>query len=1079
MATFTITGYTNIDQLTGKTAASDTYNINGGYLFVDQDSRVGMNQTTGSALGNITLSATLGGTIEFNATKVRLIQYDGGAGNVSGSNSSVWLGDASGQLIGVYSGLQFRAANSGAAMPATGYLKIKNWNGVAFGTGAATGIQANLIGPDRAGWIECVGVNSLACTVNRLNKFIASGDWFDLGTTTADFNTTYQIPSNGNLVYSPGVWTETNTGTNLFEFYPCAGTLPASGNRVQNDPIRGKVCWIDTTGKVWFGRDGANTGGGYVPPAGLKIRVPNIFFTTCAAATQASNVLPNATLATRYRWVTTSAGVVDINKAQVNWNAAFAQPYSVALKNVGIMTQLNASEIASPIAWEQIGVGQEAANTQNALVMATCFAGGYMSGCTWTRAALATAVTVNSITDCSDLVIQDEKTFAFLTRANASAGVNTLTRVNGSSWKNSVFGGGRVALATCSNISFSGITYFDCLTGTTSLFNPMYVFDMTLNCSNVTMDNIHFGGLPLVQPYAGILQLGAAGCSNIKLRNLGSYANPLDMGGPQKDLVPWSRASTHVVVTDYNHGLKPSDVIYVPVSQDTAAIAIGAKTVTGVISSNQFMIAGTNGGATTGRTLSYYPTMGAALFVLANGAAANTVSVQRCYTPHLRTNLYTADNSSKNVLVESAQGDYLNVPVFPELNGYNKGIFAVPSLAAQTSCYGTHWVDGFITHTPPNTVTQPWDRATTNITGLSTGHFMRTNDQIVVTETSHSGVVPLGLKTITGYTNNTFVFGGINTGPATGTFTYVPLNGRIGLVMNEATSETANQYTIDSGNPAFTSAGGLFMPTTGDQITFTTPNYVLNHSSFPIAEVRMAGGVLDNYNLSYALDKNNGQGFSPFYNLSYLYTGCTGFSGTFDCRVSGGLEFNTVATGDYIWGTGIAFNAKVSGVFGNQLTTDLPHIGVIGGNLKFNHLPFETGINPALGFKMKARFQTRANNLTAITSLYAFTNTTSGDRAYQYPLDTRSTALVINNLQTGTEVHVYRASDTVELSGIEQTAGSVFSYPYTWAGDDTESFITVIKTGYQWIRYDNQFLGSGGLTIPSFQLIDRNYSNQS
>lgn len=1077
MATFTITGYTNIDQLAGKTAASDTYNINGGYLFVDQDSRVGYGQTTGSALGAITLSATLGGTIEFNATKVRLIQYNGGVGNVSGGNTPIRLGDSSGQLIGVYSGLQFYPANSGAAMPTSGYLKIKNWNGIAFGTGAATGIQANLIGPDRAGWIECVGVNSLACTVNRLNKFIASGDWFDLGITTADLNTTYQIPSNGNLVYSPGVWTETNTGTNLYEFYPCAGNIPASGIRVQTDPVRGKVCWIDTTGRVTFGRDFAFTGGGYVPPAGLRIKIPNIFFTTCAAATQNRNTLPDATLANRYRFVTTSAGVIDINKAQVNWNAAFAQPYSVTLKNVGIMTQLNVSEIASPIAWEQVGVGQEAGNTQNALLMATCFAGGYMSGCTWTRAALATAVAVNSITDCSNFQIYDEKTFSFLTRGNNNSSAYSLTRVNGTSWKNTTIGGGRVALATCSNINFSGVTYFDTLTGTTSSFFPMYLFDMTLNCANVTMENINFGGLSLVQPYAGLLQLGSAGCSNIKLRNVGSYTAPLDMGGPQKDLVPWSRVTTTATVTDYNHGLKPSDVIYVPISQDTAAITVAAKTVAAVPNANQFTFACTNGGATTGRTLSYYPTMSAALFVLAAGAAANTVSVQRCYTPHLRTNLYTADNSSKNVLVESAQGDFLNVPVFPQLNGYNKGIYAVPSLAAQTSCYGTHWVDGFITSTPSNTINQRWDRATTSITGLSTGHYMRTNDQIVVVETSHSEVVSLGLKTITGFTNNTFVFGGTNTGPATGTFTYVPLNGRIGLVMNEATSDTVNQYTIDSGNPSFTSAGGLFMPTTGDQITFTTPNYVLNHSSFPIAEVRMAGGVLDNYNLSYALDKNDGLGFSAFSNLSYIYTGCTGTSGTFDCRVSGGLNFDTVQTGDYIWGTGVAFNAKVSGVFGNQLTTDLPHIGVIGGNLKFNHLPFETGINPALGFKMKARIQTRANNLTAITSLYAFTNSTSGDRSYLYPLDTTSTALIVNNLQSGTEVHVYRTSDSVELSGVEQVAGSVFSYPYTWAGSDVEAFITVTKTGYQWIRYDNQLLGSGGLTIPSFQLTDRNYRN--
>ena len=49
MATFTVT-----------TTGGDAYNINGGYLTVDQDSRVGLNQTTSASWGTITFFATLG-----------------------------------------------------------------------------------------------------------------------------------------------------------------------------------------------------------------------------------------------------------------------------------------------------------------------------------------------------------------------------------------------------------------------------------------------------------------------------------------------------------------------------------------------------------------------------------------------------------------------------------------------------------------------------------------------------------------------------------------------------------------------------------------------------------------------------------------------------------------------------------------------------------------------------------------------------------------------------------------------------------------------------------------------------------
>ena len=55
MATYTITTPVNIDTLAAKTG-SDTYNINWGYLTIDQDSRYGTNQNTSASIGNITLS---------------------------------------------------------------------------------------------------------------------------------------------------------------------------------------------------------------------------------------------------------------------------------------------------------------------------------------------------------------------------------------------------------------------------------------------------------------------------------------------------------------------------------------------------------------------------------------------------------------------------------------------------------------------------------------------------------------------------------------------------------------------------------------------------------------------------------------------------------------------------------------------------------------------------------------------------------------------------------------------------------------------------------------------------------------
>lgn len=131
MATFTITTPVNIDSLSGKTGG-DTYNINAGYLTVDQDSRYGVNNDTSSIAGTTTLSATLGGSMLIDGRKIRLIPYDGGTGNVPAYGTTISGAAGSGLMIGVYNDLASAPTAPGAAMPADGYIKIKQWNDGAF-----------------------------------------------------------------------------------------------------------------------------------------------------------------------------------------------------------------------------------------------------------------------------------------------------------------------------------------------------------------------------------------------------------------------------------------------------------------------------------------------------------------------------------------------------------------------------------------------------------------------------------------------------------------------------------------------------------------------------------------------------------------------------------------------------------------------------------------------------------------------------------------------------------------------------------------------------------------------------------
>lgn len=1079
MTTFTITTPVNIDSLASK-AGSDTYNINGGYLTIDQHSRFGTNQNTSAAMGNITLSATLGGTIEFNSTLVRIIPYNAGTGNVPALGTTISQGSASGILLGVYSALNVAPTTAGSAMPASGYVQIRQWNSVAYAAGALTGIGATATGADRAGWLEIVGVDALTTTCNRLGLFKVRGDWFDLGTTDGNRATTYQIPSNGAVVYLPGVWVETAASSGEYEFYPCAGSQTALLANIATDAVRGKFCWISTAGVLRFGNDGTNSTGGYIPPSGRNVRIPNIFFMCCTSATPTANVLPNATLATRMEFATTGGGVLDIDKACFNWYMNLNQPFSVAMTNVGVLTALVLTECASPITWSDVGVGQEAANSQFGFTMSLCFAGGTMNKCTWTRALVASSGHyVVQMTDCNGFDITNERIHALAARGNATTGAGTLIRVVDSSWTDCVIGGGRVLVTTCTDVTFTDSVYYDHPATTTATTFPMYAFDLATNCLRVKVDGLTFGGLVMCQPYNGILNIGAAGCTDIKLRNLGTFASPLDMGDTRRNDQAWSRVTTTATLTSVAHGLKTGDIFYVIVSSDVAAITVASKTVASTPTADTLTFTCLNAGAASG-VLSYYPTMAANLFVVAASAAANNVEVKRCYTPHTRTNLYTADNSSKNVLLESVMGDYVNVPLTPLLNQSTRGIFSTPSLAAQTSCYGTHWFDCFVGDNPILTSSIPWSRITTTATVTSSLHGLRTGEFVTVVSSSANAntAVIMGQKTLTAVVSSSlFQFACLNSGQTNGTLSFTPLSGRVGLLMNESTTDTSDQYSIVSGTAAFTSAGGLYMPIIGQNVLFETPEYIKGHTGFGLAQPVMAGGTITNYNITYALDKNDGLGYGTgslsgsFHNYSYQRPNGGGSNGSTNITMTttAGVE-----SGDYVFGTNVAPNAKVMSI--TDMTTivvDRANIGTVSGILTFCHLPSETGINASDGFKMKIQIITSASNATAISSLYAHTLNTSASRAFQYPLDL--VPLSITNLKNPSEVRIFDYNTTNEIAGQEEiTSGSfstlidVASYPVV--------DIAILSLGYQNTRLLSQSLGTG-LTLQAAQVIDRQYNN--
>lgn len=862
MAAFTITLTKNIDELTGKTGG-DTFSVNGGTLIIDQHSRFGLNNnnsaaTTATSMGSITLSATLGGTCTIDGRNVRLIQFTGGSGTIPALNSLVTQGSASGKLMCVYSSLTAAPLVNGGTMPANGWIMIKQWNGIEYSAGALTlsGVTATSSGVSRVGFIEIFGDEASTVKANRLGTFNVYGEWYEVGVTSGVSNQTMQIPNHGTLKHFGGVYIEKTVGGNDFEFYPNAGTVTTTGT----DSFRGKVVWIDKTGLVRIGNSGAATNG-YTPIAGLRVVIGNVWLQNCLAKARNAEVIPNATVATRYDFTSTGGGVINMDKVMSAWYLSFSQPYSVQLTNVATIDALLLTECATPINWSKVGVGNKptTALTTAALTLTYCYAGGTLTDCVWNRTAQAAS-------GAHSVVMNDIVGFTFLRntvragtiRGHATTYSISVTRATNCAWTEPNIIQGNIYLATCNGITITDTKYADVVSGDTITTYAMYVWNLTANTLNVTISGLSFP-VANTHPYTALFT-ASAGCANINVRNIGTFASPLNMG--------------------------------------SANACANVYTV------------GTN---------------------------CQNFKFQRIYVINTRSVSRVGDNSCKNFLEENLNSDYGDTPLSAILNLSRRNCICTNAVTAQTSIYGTHWSD-FHTSTTA---------------------------------------------------------------------------GRLQIMMNEPTTETASQVTLANG-AAFTSAGGLYMPTIGHSATFEMPYYAIGHLSFQNSALVMGGGTVGNYRFEYSIDKNDGNGYSAMTSASY-----------------------TAAT----------------------LATALNGL---------------TGIDATKGFKLKLKITTTTTNATAITSVYLLTTSNTTTQAYQYPLDVIYKNVSITNLVTGTEIHIYRTSDLLELAGTE-SSGTSFTWEYL--ADDTNVFITMIKPGYKWIRYNDIILSASGVSIIATQQADLGYNN--
>jgi len=607
----------------------DTFALSGFTLTIDQDTNYGLSGNnaaagTATSIGNITVSATLGGTLNIDATKVWMIPFTGGSGTLT-AGTQITIGGVTCNTIGLYSALNVAPVLTGVA---AGWLKVTNVSGtpgtISSGTYAGYTITAN--GAAVRGFIEVRGDDASTITANRLGTVNILGDWFDVGTTSGSSATTYQLPTNGTLCYMGAVWVETGTGTGVYEAIPCAGSLTAASSTATD--IRGKCCWITTGGLLRFGSDGTNTVG-YVIPAGRKIRIPNVLLTTCTAAARNAVVIPSSTLATRMDFTTTGGGVVNMSVVSCNWYLSIAQAYSFSASYVATLSSISLTEIAQPMTISHLAVGQEAATSNTAFILGLCYAGGTFSNCVFTRAALATAVYIATVTDCSDFTFSNCRNETRLVKGNVGAGSWYITRAVNCAWSGQQNTGAKAIHVGCDSVTWTNTHYNDKIVGVTATTagENNSVWELVTAASyRMKFDGLDFNAIVNTAPYISLLSIGVAGCSDIKLRNIGTYAAPLALG--------------------------------------TATVFTGA------------VILGLTGGALNGFKMQRVYVANTRLNGLYYGSAT---------VPDNSSINWTLENCFSDYADAADLGVILNLK--------RKGIGGVPSVAASASIYGTHFLD--------------------------------------------------------------------------------------------------------------------------------------------------------------------------------------------------------------------------------------------------------------------------------------------------------------------------------------------------------------------------------------------------
>lgn len=281
---------------------------------------------------------------------------------------------------------------------------------------------------------------------------------------------------------------------------------------------------VDLTGSGTAGNVTIEMTIGSVPTSGRRVRIPNVFLRACTTAARATNVTPNATIATRPDFTTTSAGSLVINNTYGDWYFLTSGAYSVSLNNVATFDQVSFSNTAATTNLTNVGMSGSIGLTTQSVIITSCLGGGTISNCSFIRtgASSATGHIINFSLSSNFTV--SNCTLVNLAYARNTGARNVLVSLSNDITLNNITTiNGQFGVDQSKNVFINNTTYIDRYVGFTNPTGAQSILSVTGRSDNVVLDGTTWATDN--NPYTSILAV--TNSINIKTINIGTRGTPL------------------------------------------------------------------------------------------------------------------------------------------------------------------------------------------------------------------------------------------------------------------------------------------------------------------------------------------------------------------------------------------------------------------------------------------------------------------------------------------------------------------------------------------------------------------------